>query len=184
MKTIVTEVDPAELDVSSETETSDDADGAEERTFGPKIKLTVEVDEETFDDAIDQAFRKIAKEIRVPGFRKGKVPRRVLESHIGSEYARAQALEDAIPGYYADAVRAEAVDVIAAPELSLTSGEDTGSVCFEAVVETRPRIRIRGYEDLQIEIPNPAPSDEEVQEQIDVQRRQSAELVNVCDFST
>ncbi len=179
MKTIVTEVDPADLDVSSETETSDDADGAEERTFGPKIKLTVEVDEETFDDAIDQAFRKIAKEIRVPGFRKGKVPRRVLESHIGSEYARAQALEDAIPGYYADAVRAEAVDVIAAPELSLTSGEDTGSVCFEAVVETRPRIRIRGYEDLQIEIPNPAPSDEEVQEQIDVQRRQSAELVDV-----
>ena len=81
MKTIVTEVDPAELDVSSETETSDDADGAEERTFGPKIKLTVEVDEETFDDAIDQAFRKIAKEIRVPGFRKGKVPRQVLESH-------------------------------------------------------------------------------------------------------
>ena len=179
MKTTVTEVEPDDLAAASETEESDDAGGAEERTFGPKIKLTVEVDEETFDDAIDQAFRKIAKEIKIPGFRKGKVPRPVLESHIGSEYARGQALEDAIPGYYADAVRAEAVDVIAAPELSLTSGEDSGLVCFEAVVETRPRIRIRGYQDLKVEISNPAPSDEEVQEQIDVQRRQSAELIDV-----
>ena len=179
MKTTVTEVDPADLDVATDTETSDDAGGTQERTFGPRIKLTVEVDEETFDDAIDQAFRKIAKEIKIPGFRKGKVPRPVLESHIGSEYARAQALEDAIPGYYAEAVRAEAVDVIAAPELSLTSGEDHGSVCFEAVVETRPQIDIRGYENLKVEIPHPAPSDEEVQEQIDTQRRQSAELVDV-----
>ena len=179
MKTTVTEVDPADLDVASETETSDGAEGREERTFGPKIKLVVEVDEETFDDAIDQAFRKIAKEIKIPGFRKGKVPRPVLESHIGSDYARAQALEDAIPGYYADAIRAEAVDVIAAPELSLTSGQDSGSVCFEAVVETRPRIEIKDYEDLDVEIPNPEPSDEEVQEQIDAQRRQSAELVDV-----
>ena len=179
MKTTVTEVDPADLDVATDTETSDDAGGTQERTFGPRIKLTVEVDEETFDDAIDQAFRKIAKEIKIPGFRKGKVPRPVLESHIGSEYARAQALEDAIPGYYAEAVRAEAVDVIAAPELSLTSGEDHGLVCFEAVVETRPQIDIRGYENLKVEIPHPAPSDEEVQEQIDTQRRQSAELVDM-----
>ena len=129
--------------------------------------------------AIDQAFRKIAQEVRIPGFRKGKAPRPVLESHIGSEYARAQALEDAIPGYYADAVRAEAVDVIAAPDLTLTSGQDDGLVCFEAIVETRPTIAVNGYADLEVEIPNPTPSDEEVQEQIDVQLRQTAELVEV-----
>ena len=74
-------------------------DGAEEQQerAGPRVKLTVEVDQETFESAIEEAFRKIAKEVRVPGFRKGKAPRPVLESHIGSEYARAQALEDAIP---------------------------------------------------------------------------------------
>jgi trigger factor len=181
VKTTLTPVDPAELDAldNSAEETADGAGEQRERTFGPRVKLTVEVDQETFEKAIEEAFRKIAKEVRVPGFRKGKAPRPVLESHIGTGYARAQALEDAIPGYYADAVRAEAVDVIAAPDLSLTSGEDDGLVCFEAVVETRPTISLTGYADLEVEIPNPTPSDEEVQEQIDVQLRQTAELVDV-----
>ena len=181
MKTTVTPVDQAELDALNESTdvASDEAGEQQERTFGPRIKLTVEVDQETFENAIEEAFRKIAKEVRVPGFRKGKAPRPVLESHIGSEYARAQALEDAIPGYYADAVRAEAVDVIAAPDLTLTNGQEDGLVCFEAIVETRPTIAVNGYADLEVEIPNPTPSDEEVQEQIDVQLRQTAELVDV-----
>ena len=181
MKTTVTEVDPAELEVeeSNDLEASDGDEETQERIFGPRVKLTVEVDQETFDEAIEKAFRKIAQDVRVPGFRKGKAPRPVLESHIGTEYARAQALEDAIPGYYADAVRAEAVDVIAAPDLSLTSGEEGGPVAFEAVVETRPIISVAGYADIDVEVPKPAPSDEEVQEQLDLQRRQSAELVDV-----
>tara|TARA_Y100000768_G_scaffold57991_1_gene38971 strand:+ start:231 stop:1724 length:1494 start_codon:yes stop_codon:yes gene_type:complete len=181
VKTTVTEVDAADLEVdeNDDQETSDGDQETQQRIFGPRVKLTVEVDQETFDEAIEQAFRKIAQDVRVPGFRKGKAPRPVLESHIGSEYARAQALEDAIPGYYADAVRAESVDVIAAPDLSLTSGEEDGPIAFEAVVETRPTISVDGYVDLQVEVPRPAPSDEEVQEQLDVQRRQSAELVDV-----
>jgi len=181
VKTTVTTVDPADLEIveNSDDEITDGADETQERTFGPRVKLTVEVDQETFEEAIEQAFRKIAKEVRVPGFRKGKVPRPVLESHIGTEYARAQALEDAIPGYYADAVRSEAVDVIAAPDLSLTGGEESGPVSFEAVVETRPTISVSGYADLEVEVTKPTPSDEEVQEQLDVQRRQSAELIDV-----
>ena len=181
MKTTVTTVDPTDLEIveNSDEEITDGADETQERVFGPRVKLTVEVDQETFEEAIEQAFRKIAKEVRVPGFRKGKVPRPVLESHIGTEYARAQALEDAIPGYYADAVRSEAVDVIAAPDLSLTGGEESGPVSFEAVVETRPTISVSGYADLEVEVTKPTPSDEEVQEQLDVQRRQSAELIDV-----
>ena len=181
MKTTVTTVDPADLEIveNSDEEITDGADETQDRVFGPRVKLTVEVDQETFEEAIEQAFRKIAKEVRVPGFRKGKVPRPVLESHIGTEYARAQALEDAIPGYYADAVRSEAVDVIAAPDLSLTGGEESGPVSFEAVVETRPTISVSGYADLEVEVTKPTPSDEEVQEQLDVQRRQSAELIDV-----
>ena len=181
MKTTVTTVDPADLEIveNSDDEITDGADETQDRTFGPRVKLTVEVDQETFEEAIEQAFRKIAKEVRVPGFRKGKVPRPVLESHIGTEYARAQALEDAIPGYYADAVRSEAVDVIAAPDLSLTGGEESGPVSFEAVVETRPTISVSGYADLEVEVTKPTPSDEEVQEQLDGQRRQSAELIDV-----
>ena len=64
---------------------------------GNKVKLSVNIDEAEFDRDIDQAFRKIAREVRLPGFRNGKAPRRVLEARIGLAPAREQALRDAIP---------------------------------------------------------------------------------------
>ena len=63
---------------------------------GNKVKLSVEVDEAEFDRDIDDAFKKIAREVRLPGFRPGKAPRRVLEARIGLGPARQQALQDAI----------------------------------------------------------------------------------------
>ena len=72
---------------------------------GNKVKLSVAVDEAEFDHDIDVAFRKIAREVRLPGFRPGKAPRRILEARIGVEAARQQALQDAIPQYLAKAVK-------------------------------------------------------------------------------
>ena len=77
MKTTVTEVDPADLEVeeSNDLEASDGDEETQERIFGPRVKLTVEVDQETFDEAIEKAFRKIAQDVSVPGFRQDKLPR-------------------------------------------------------------------------------------------------------------
>jgi trigger factor len=181
VKTTLTELAPDDPGIGGDdADDADDAEAGEDtRTYGPKVKLSVEVDEDRFEQAIDAAFRKIAREVRIQGFRPGKVPRKVLESRIGSGYARAQALEDALPEYYAEAVRDHGVDVIASPSFELTGGEESGPVLFEAVVEVRPTISVSGYAELRVEIPNPVPSDDEIQEQIDVQRRQSAELVDV-----
>src|SRR5689334_23095347 len=138
---------------------------------GNKVKVSVEVDESEFDKALDAAFRKIAREVRIPGFRPGKVPRRVLEARIGPEAGRSQALQDSLPEYYLDAVREHDVDVIAAPEIEITEGEEDGPVAFEAVVEVRPVIQVPGYGSLRVTIPSPEPSDEDVDEQL--QRLQS-----------
>ena len=62
---------------------------------GNKVKLSIEVDESEFDRNVDAAFRKIARDIRLPGFRPGKAPRKVLEARIGLDAARGQALQDA-----------------------------------------------------------------------------------------
>src|SRR5438093_8386895 len=76
-----------------------------------KVKLHVEVDAPTFDKAVDAAFRKLASEVRIPGFRKGKVPRRVLETRMGGTGAlREEALKDALPQYFDEAVKAESLD--------------------------------------------------------------------------
>ncbi len=146
---------------------------------GNKVKLSVEVEEAEFESAIDDAFRKIAREVNIPGFRPGKAPRRVLEARIGSEAARGQALNDALPEYYASAVREHDVDVIAAPEIDITSGEDDGTIVFDAVVEIRPTILVPGYGGLRVTIASPNPSDEEIDAQIERLRTQQGELVVV-----
>lgn len=143
---------------------------------GNKVKLSVEVDEQEFEQAVNAAFKKIAKEVRVPGFRPGKAPRRLLETRLGSGAGRAQALNDSLPEYYSEAIRTNEVDVIAPPELEVTSGEEEGPVTFEAVVEVRPSINVAGYDSLQVVIPSPVPTDEEIDNQIERVRSQFAEL--------
>ena len=143
---------------------------------GNKVKLSVEVDEQEFDKAIDAAFRKIAREVRIPGFRPGKAPRRLLEQRLGGDVARQEALRDALPTYYAQAVRENDVDVIAPPTIDITAGEEGGAVAFDAVVEVRPRITVPGYAGLQVTIPNPEVTDEEIDRQIDRLRNNFAEL--------
>ena len=143
---------------------------------GNKVKLTVEVDEQEFESAVDAAFKKIAREVRIPGFRPGKAPRRVLESHIGAGAGRAQALNDALPDYYSEAVLANEVDVIAPPDIELVEGSESGNVKFDAIVEVRPVISISGYKTLAVEIPSPSPSDEEIDAQLERFRNQYGDL--------
>jgi trigger factor len=143
---------------------------------GNKVKLVVNVDEKEFDKAIDAAFRKIAREVRIPGFRPGKAPRKVLEARFGKDIARGQALEDALPGYYLDAVREHEVDIIAAPEIDITAGKDEGPIQFDAVVEVRPIVTVAGYRNLRVTLDRPEPTDEEIDEQIDALRSRLSTL--------
>ena len=151
-------------------------EGDEGRTL---VKLSVEVDEAEFDRDIDAAFRKIAREVRIPGFRPGKAPRRVLEARMGVAPAREQALRDAIPSYLAKAVREHDVDIIATPEVDITGGEEDGPVQFDATVEVRPRVSVPGYGGLRVEVPNPAVPDEDVDARVDTARRPFGELTDV-----
>jgi trigger factor len=146
---------------------------------GNKVKLSVEVDEQEFERAIDAAFRKIAREVRVPGFRPGKAPRRLLEARLGAGVAREEALRDALPEYYAQAVKEHEVDVIAAPEIDITAGQDDGPVTFDAVVEIRPRVSVGGYDSLRVTLPSPLVADEDVDAHIDRLRDQFGELQSV-----
>jgi trigger factor len=146
---------------------------------GNKVKLSVTIDESEFDRNIDQAFRKLAKEVRLPGFRAGKAPRRVLEARIGVAPARAQALNDAIPQYLQKAVREHNVDLIATPEVEVTSGEEGGPVAFDATCEVRPEITVPGYGGLKVELPSPAATDDEVDEAIKAELKRNGELSDV-----
>lgn len=148
---------------------------------GNKVKLHIAVTEQEFEPAVDAAFRKLAREVRIPGFRPGKAPRRILEARFGSEVGREQALKDGLPEFYADAVVAESLDVIAPPEIEITAGEESGSVEFDAVVETRPVVQLSGYEGLRVTLDYTPPSDEDVDRQLTALRERFADLADSDD---
>jgi trigger factor len=144
-----------------------------------KVKVSVEVDEAEFEREVDAAFKRIAKEVKLPGFRPGKAPRRLLEARLGPLIGREEALRDSLPGFYTRAVIDNDVDVIAPPEIEITNGREQGAVTFDAVVEVRPRVAIGGYRNLRVEVPSPHPDDEEIGRHLDRLRNQFAELVSV-----
>jgi len=146
---------------------------------GNKVKLSIEVGSAEVDKAVDAAARKLAREVRMKGFRPGKVPRQVLEARMGHEALRQEALRESLPDYYAEAVREHEVDVIAPPAIDITAGEDAGDLHFDAVVEVRPSVAIPGYAGLQVTIDRPGASDEEIDAQVDRLRGNSATLEDV-----
>ena len=145
---------------------------------GNKVKLYVEVEEDEFEHDIDRAFKAIAKEVNLPGFRAGKVPRKVLEARVGIGPAREQALRDAVPQYLARAVREHQVDLIATPEVEITDGEEAGPVEFDATCEIRPTITIEGYADLSVEVPSIDVTDDELAAAHTAEQRKHAALVD------
>jgi trigger factor len=144
-----------------------------------KVKVSVEIEPAELDKAIDLAFKRIAREVKIDGFRPGKAPRRILEARIGTDAARQEALREALPEWYAQAVTENDVDVIAPPEIDITSGQEEGNIAFEAVVEVRPKINVGGYGSLRVPVPSPTVDEDDVDAQIERLRGQFGELRTV-----
>lgn len=149
------------------------------------VKLTVEIEPVELDRAIDTACRRVSREVRIPGFRPGHAPRRVLEARLGPETLRQEALRDVIPELYAKAVDEHGIDAIAPPEIELGHPEGDGEaelpapgepVSFEAVVQVRPELNLVGYQGLEVTAPTLDVTEEEIDAQVDRLRDHYAEL--------
>ncbi len=146
---------------------------------GNKVRLSIEIEEAEVDREIDAAFRKIGKELRLPGFRPGKAPRQVVEARIGIGAARTQAIQDAIPEFLSRAVREHDVDIVATPDVELKEGQEQGIVKFDATCEIRPEITVPGYTGLRVELSSPKVTDEDLEEVILGERRRHGVLTDV-----
>ena len=146
---------------------------------GDRVKLTVAVDAAEFDTAVEAAFKRLAKEVRLPGFRPGKAPRKILEARIGSGAGRQEALQSALPDYYGRALAELEVDAIDSPEIQITGGAEEGDLTFDAVIPVRPRPAVAGHGSLRVEIPTPGATDEDVDSQLQMLRNQQSTLKTV-----
>jgi trigger factor len=145
-----------------------------------RVRLKVEVGEEEIEKDLRSALQRLARQIRVPGFRPGKVPTAVIEARMGKGYLRREALRELIPGLYERAAKDVGIEPIALRELEITGGETEGPVTFDVVVEVRPKISVAGYEGLQVRVPSPVATEAQVDEQIDKLRGQFAQLEPVA----
>ena len=145
-----------------------------------KVKLSIIVDEADIETALTSVVKTLGHQVRIPGFRPGKVPRKVLEARMGGAGAlRAEALRESLPDFYAEAVITTEIDPISQPEIEITDGEESGPVTFEAIVEVRPEISVAGYNGLTATIPALEVSDVDIDAQIDRMRDNDGELVAV-----
>jgi trigger factor len=153
-----------------------------EETDKHKVKLTVEVPPEEFGKDLDRAYRKVSQQVRVPGFRKGKVPRQVIDAQIGREAVMGEFIEDAVPQYYRDALREHDLAPITEPDIDLEQVEEGKPFVFTATVEVRPRLKLEeaDYKGIRVERPSIEVSDREVDELVDGLRERFAELEPVA----
>ncbi|HXF37057.1 MAG TPA: trigger factor [Actinomycetota bacterium] len=147
-----------------------------EETAKHRVRLTVEVPPEEFGKDLDAAYRRIAAQVSIPGFRKGKVPRRVIDAKVGREAVLEEFLSDAVPAYYERAVRERELAPIADPDISLEQVEEGKPLVFTAEVEVRPRLTLQDYRGIRVERPSTEVSDAEVEEMLDRLRERFAEL--------
>ncbi len=143
---------------------------------GNKVKLSVEVDEGEFSDAIDAAFRKIARQVKIPGFRPGKAPRQIIEARVGLEAARQEALSDSLPDFYERALKENDIEPIAAPDIDITSGRDSGPIMFDAVVEIMPTVSVAGYQGLKVVLPGFTVTEDNIDGKLEMMRDTHGEL--------
>ncbi|MFL6162823.1 MAG: trigger factor [Jatrophihabitantaceae bacterium] len=144
-----------------------------------RVKLAVEVPFEELKSSLDEAYRSIAAQVRVPGFRPGKVPARIIDQRIGRAAVLEEAINKALPKAYSDAVRETGVKALGQPEIEVTQLEDNDHVAFTAEVDIRPEISVPAYSGLAVTVSDSAVTEDEVQEQFDALRARFGTLKGV-----
>jgi trigger factor len=150
-----------------------------ERLGPTRVKLNVEVPFEELGPAVDSAYKKIAQQVRVQGFRPGKVPPRIIDQRVGRAAVLEEAVNDAIPHFYSAAVEEQSVAVISRPEVELDSFSDGAPLVFSATVDVRPDIELPDYEKLPVTVDAVVVTDEEVDAQLSTLQDRFAVLQNV-----
>jgi trigger factor len=149
-------------------------------TLGPtRIKLTVEVPFDELAPAVAAAYRKVGQQIRVKGFRPGKVPPRIVDQYVGRGAVLEEAVNEAVPGLYGDALREQEVDILGHPEIEVTQFNDGEDLVFTAEVDIRPEIELPEYDGLPVTVEDADFTDDEIADQLQGLRDRFATLVGV-----
>ncbi len=149
-------------------------------TLSPtRAKLTVEVPFEELKPSLDNAYKKIASQINVPGFRRGKVPAPIIDRQVGRGAVLDEAINEALPGLYVQALQENELEPLAQPEIDITKLEDNETLEFTAEVDVKPEITLPSLDDLEVTVDDVAVTDQDVEEQVEALRERFGTLTDV-----
>ena len=149
-------------------------------TLSPtRVKLIVEVPFDELKPDLDKAYQTIGSQIQIPGFRKGKVPARIIDQRVGRGAVVQEAVNEALPRFFAEAVDAEGIKAIGQPEVDVTAVplEDGQDLEFTVETDVRPEIELPELEGIAVEVDEVKASDEDVEERLTALRQRFGTLV-------
>ncbi|MCW2492470.1 MAG: Cell division trigger factor [Frankiales bacterium] len=144
-----------------------------------RVKLAVEVPFAELKGSLDEAYKAIGSQVRVPGFRPGKVPARIIDQRVGRAAVLEEAINKALPKAYSDAVRDTGLKALGQPDIEVTKLEDNEELAFTAEVDIRPEITVPAYDGLAVTVADAVVADDEVAEQFDALRARFGTLNSV-----
>lgn len=145
------------------------------------VKLTFEVAYEEFDKAMNRAYKKNAGRFSVPGYRKGKAPRAIIEKMYSASVFYDDALNDVLPKAYDEALKESGVESVARPEIDVEDIKKGEPVVFTALVTTKPEVELGEYKGIEVDKIDYTVSDEEVDKDIEATREKNARMITVDD---
>ncbi|OQM45683.1 trigger factor [Anoxybacillus sp. UARK-01] len=148
-----------------------------EKLEGNEGVLTIEVDAEKVNEGLDAAFKKVVKNVSIPGFRKGKVPRSLFEKRFGVEALYQDALDILLPEAYANAVEETGIEPVDYPHIDVEQIEKGKSLIFKAKVTVKPEVKLGEYKGLQVEKQDDTVTEEDVENELKRLQENYAELV-------
>ncbi|MGS0765289.1 trigger factor [Syntrophomonas curvata] len=147
-----------------------------EKIENSEAYIEIEVDAEKFEEGLEKAYRKVVRQVSIPGFRKGRAPRPLLEAHYGKEILYQDALEVIVPDAYEEALKQLNIEALAQPEFDIDEIEDGQPFNFKARVAVKPEFELGKLEGLEISIPRFQVTDEDVDHKLEDIRSRYAEL--------
>lgn len=145
------------------------------------VKLTFEVSAEDFTKAINEAYKKNAKKFNIPGFRKGKAPRAVIEKYYTEAVFYDDAINAVLPGAYESAVKEAELEVVARPEIDVEDIKKGEPVVFTALVTTKPEVKLGEYKGVEVAAVDATVTDEDVDKDIAATQQKNARMIEVDD---
>ncbi len=152
-----------------------------EKLEGNMAKLTIEASAEEFEQAIEKAYQKNKNKLSIPGFRKGKVPRKMIEQMYGREIFYEDAANIVIPSAYAKAVDECTEEIVSQPTVDIVQAEAGKPFIFTAEVALKPEVTLGKYKGVEVEKTDVAVTDEEIDAAIDRERENNARTISVED---